>query len=55
MTITEPKLPDWYDFETEHCHDVQESEEKAFDGEARSYQGLIKKTPGCSTSACNAL
>ena len=55
MTDTDLKLPDWYAFEAEHCHDVQEGESKAFDGEARSYQGLIKKTPGCSTSACNAL
>ena len=55
MTDTDLKLPDWYDFEAEYCHEVQESEAKAFDGQARSYQGLIKNTPGCSTSACNAL
>ena len=55
MTDNKLDFPGWYDFETEHCHDVQEGEDKAFDGEARSYQGSIKKTPGCSTSACNAL
>ena len=55
MTNTDLRLPDWYDFEVEHCHDVHEGEEGGFNGKARSYQGLIKNTPGCSTSACNAL
>lgn len=55
MSKLELKLPDWYDFELEPCNDVHESEEKAFEEETRSYQGAIKNTPGCSTSACNAL
>lgn len=49
------QLPDWYDYESEPCNHVHEGEEKAFDTKARSFSGLIKNTPGCSTSACNAL
>ena len=55
MSDPELNLPDWYDFELESCNDVHESEEKTFTEETRSYQGTIKNTPGCSTSACNAL
>ena len=59
MTDIELKFPDWYNFELEPCNDVHESEEKAFEegarSQAKSHQGLIKNTPGCSTSACNAL
>lgn len=55
MTDIKLKLPDWYDYEAEPCNEVQHREEEAFDTEARSYSGLIKNTPGCSTSACNAL
>lgn len=55
MTDSELKLPDWYEFELESCDDVHNREEEAFDNQAKSYSGLIKKTPGCSTSACNAL
>lgn len=55
MTDTELKRPDWYDFEAEHCNEVGDRENEALDNNSRSYSGLIKNTPGCSTSACNAL
>ena len=55
MTDVELKLPDWYDYESEFCSEVHNSEDEAFDDQAKSYSGLIKNTPGCSTSACNAL
>ena len=53
--MEELQFPDWYDFEVELCDDVHEHEEKASDEETRSFAGLIKETPGCSTKACNAL
>ncbi|MEL6494898.1 MAG: peptidoglycan-binding protein [Cyanobacteria bacterium J06623_7] len=55
MGDRELQLPDWYDYESEPCNHVHEGEEKAFDIKVRSFSGLIKNTPGCSTSACNAL
>lgn len=55
MTDIELKLPDWYDYEPEPCHELHDREEQVFEAQARSYSGLIKNTPGCSTSACNAL
>lgn len=53
--MTNLQWPDWYDYESEACNDVHEGEEKAFDNKVRSFTGSIKDTPGCSTSACNAL
>ena len=55
MTNMELKLPVWYDYEIEPCKEVHECKDEAFDDQAKSFQGLIKNTPGCSTSACNAL
>ena len=55
MTSVELKLPDWYNFESEPCNVVHEGSDEAFDTDIRSYRGTIKNTPGCSTSACNAL
>ena len=55
MTDTELKLPNWYDFEPEPCNKIHERESETLDTKARSYSGLIKNTPGCSTAACNAL
>lgn len=55
MKESELDLPDWYQYEPELCHEVHDREEDAFDPQARSYSGSIKNTPGCSTSACNAL
>lgn len=55
MTSVELKLPDWYDFESEPCNVVHEGSDEGFDTDIRSYRGTIKNTPGCSTSACNAL
>ena len=55
--MKELQFPDWYDFETEVCHDVCDVEDKELDSDldAKSFAGLIKNTPGCTTKACNAL